>query len=94
MTYKTAEHWMMAQKALLFGDKEAYEKILIAGSPKEAKTIGRQVLNYKEDVWIDKRFDIVVAGNLHKFSQHADLKEFLLSTKYKVIVEASPVDKI
>ncbi len=94
VTYKTAEHWMMAQKALLFGDKEAYEKILIAGSPKEAKAIGRQVLNYKEDVWTDKRFDIVVTGNLHKFSQHADLKAFLLSTKDRVIVEASPVDRI
>ncbi|GAL85727.1 hypothetical protein Slin_1821 [Sporocytophaga myxococcoides] len=92
--YKTAEHWMMGQKALLFRDTEAYEKILIAGSPKEAKAIGRQVLNYQEDIWADKRFGIVVAGNLHKFSQHADLKDYLLSTKDKIIVEASPVDKI
>jgi len=29
-----------------------------------------------------------------KFSQHADLKEFLLNTGDRVIVEASPYDRI
>lgn len=44
--YKTAEHWMMAEKARLFGDIEILEKILIAKSPAEAKQLGRQVRNY------------------------------------------------
>ncbi|MBT33638.1 MAG: hypothetical protein CMO01_28580 [Thalassobius sp.] len=30
VNYKTAEHWMMAQKALLFGDKSICEKIIAA----------------------------------------------------------------
>lgn len=29
IAFPTAEHWMMAQKALLFEDKEAYERILV-----------------------------------------------------------------
>ena len=33
-------------------------------------------------------------GNLAKFSQNAELKEFLLNTDNRVLVEASPVDKI
>ena len=41
--YNTAEHWMMAQKALLFGDSEAFQKIISAESPEKAKATGRQV---------------------------------------------------
>ncbi len=34
------------------------------------------------------------AGNLAKFGQHADLREFLLTTGDRVLVEASPFDRI
>ena len=33
-------------------------------------------------------------GNRAKFSQHPDLQEFLLGTGERVLVEASPVDRI
>ncbi len=85
---------MMAQKALLFGDKEIYDKIIVAKSPAEAKTLGRQVQHFDEATWNAKRLGIVVEGSLQKFSQHPDLQEFLLNTKERVLVEASPVDKI
>lgn len=92
--FNTAEHWMMAQKALLFDDKEIYNKIIIAKSPAEAKALGRQVRNFDDKTWNNKRFDIVVRGSLEKFTQQKDLKEFLLNTKERVLVEASPVDRI
>jgi len=92
--YNTAEHWMMAQKAFLFNDKEIFAKITAANSPVEVKALGRQVRNFDEAVWNAKRFEIVVAGNLQKFLQNKDLKEFLLNTKDRVLVEASPVDRI
>ena len=37
---------------------------------------------------------IVVTGNLHKFMDNEDLKLFLLSTRDKILVEASPYDTI
>ncbi|MCL1821234.1 MAG: NADAR family protein [Prolixibacteraceae bacterium] len=92
--YNTAEHWMMAQKALLFRDTETFQKIILAKSPTEAKSLGRQVRNFKEEVWVSKRMEIVVQGTLQKFKQNQELKQFLISTKDKVLVEASPVDKI
>ncbi len=92
--YKTAEHYMMAQKALLFDDKAAYKKVLAAKTAAEAKKIGREVENFDEIVWNEKRFDIVKNGNFHKFNQHEKLEYFLLQTENKVLVEASPVDKI
>lgn len=92
--YKTAEHWMMAKKAELFQDKEILEKILLADSPAEAKKLGREVKNYDDQLWLANRFEIVKQGNFHKFSQNLDLKTFLLNTKNRVLVEASPVDPI
>jgi ribA/ribD-fused uncharacterized protein len=94
VAYKTAEHWMMAKKALLFGDTEVFEKILQCKTPAEAKKLGRAVRNYKDDVWLENRFDIVKEGNFHKFNQNEALKTFLLNTNDRVIVEASPVDPI
>ncbi len=92
--YKTAEHWMMAKKAELFKDHEVLAKIIKANSPAEAKKLGREVKNYNETLWLAARFDIVKEGNYHKFSQNADLKNFLINTNDRVLVEASPVDAI
>jgi ribA/ribD-fused uncharacterized protein len=92
--YKTAEHWMMAKKALLFGDQETLVKILLCKSPAEAKKLGREVKNYQDKLWLENRYEIVKEGNFHKFSQNYDLKTFLLNTNERVIVEASPVDPI
>lgn len=92
--YPTAEHWMMAQKAILFKDEKAWEKILMAESPAKAKKLGRGVLNFNQDTWNQKRFSMVCEGNYHKFKQNPELKEFLLNTKKSVLVEASPVDRI
>lgn len=93
-TYATAEHWMMAQKALVFDDREMFAAIIEASSPAKAKKLGRQVRNFNEDTWKSHRSNIVVQGNLHKFSQNIPLKEFLFSTGDLVLVEASPRDKI
>mgnify|MGYP006290485113 CR=1 FL=1 len=92
--YRTAEHYMMAQKALLFNDEAAYRAILNSPHPKQAKEIGREIHHFSEEVWVAHRFSVVVAGNLAKFSQHEELRAFLLSTGNRVLVEASPVDTI
>ena len=92
--YRTAEHYMMAQKAKFFGDMAVFEQIIHSSHPKLAKKLGRKVANFDEKMWNEHRFDIVVKGNLAKFSQHDELKAFLLATGNRVLVEASPVDKI
>lgn len=92
--YRSAEHFMMAAKARLFGDDEAAERIQAATHPGQAKALGRQVRGFDEQRWADARFELVVTGNLAKFGQHPDLREFLLGTGERVLVEASPVDRI
>ncbi|MGN9908661.1 NADAR family protein [Phytohabitans sp. LJ34] len=94
VTYPTAEHWMMAAKARLFGDDEGLAAVLAARSPVAAKAAGRKVRDFHQQKWVDARYDIVVTGNLAKFSQHEGLREFLLATGDRVLVEASPYDPV
>lgn len=92
--YKTAEHWMMAEKARLFKDGKALSNILASQSPAKAKEEGRLIENFDPAVWDLHKFGIVVEGNRHKFSSDHTLKDFLLSTERQVLVEASPLDTI
>lgn len=92
--YATTEHFMMAGKARLFEDHETLTRILAAPSAGEAKKLGRLVRNFDEGRWKRACRDIVVRGNLAKFSQHPALKEHLLNTGDKILVEASPYDRI
>jgi len=94
VTYSSAEHWMMAHKARLFGDEETFEKIIGAGHPQEAKNLGRTISGFDEDAWVANRFEVVVAGNVAKFEQNTELGAFLLGTRDRILVEASPRDRI
>jgi ribA/ribD-fused uncharacterized protein len=92
--YATAEHYMMAAKARLFSDVDIERKILDSTDPSQAKALGRCVKNFSDSLWKEQCFEIVVKGNKEKFSQNRELKIFLLSTGNKILVEASPVDRI
>ncbi|MFF9782677.1 hypothetical protein YWIDRAFT_02769 [Streptomyces sp. SceaMP-e96] len=92
--YATAEHWMMAGKARLFHDAEAERRAIAATHPKQAKDAGRRVRGFDEETWQRHRFGLVVEGSVQKFGQDAALREYLLGTNSRVLVEASPLDRI
>lgn len=92
--YPTAEHWMMAGKARLFGDQEALGRILAAPDPRAAKAEGRKVRGFSEETWRRHRFELVVRGSVAKFAYHRELGDFLLGTAARVLVEASPTDRV
>ncbi|MEU0567831.1 NADAR family protein [Nonomuraea sp. NPDC005983] len=93
-TFASAEHYMMAHKAWLFGDDESARRILASGHPGEAKSLGREVCGFDDATWDTHRYQIVVRGNIAKFGQHPDLQQFLLATHERLLVEASPHDRI
>lgn len=94
VTFASAEHYMMWRKAMLFGDDVSAEQILRASSPRQAKALGRGVRGFDQRRWEACRYEIVVAGSVAKFKQHPDLLGFLLGTGERVLVEASPVDRV
>jgi ribA/ribD-fused uncharacterized protein len=92
--YASAEHYMMAEKARLFGDAETRARIIAAAEPGKAKALGRAVRGFDAATWEREGFAIVVRGNLAKFEQNAALGGWLRATGDAVLVEASPVDAI
>ncbi|MFN3197485.1 MAG: NADAR family protein [Bradymonadia bacterium] len=92
--YATAEHFMMAGKARLFGDDEMLAQILDASSPAQAKKLGRRVRGFNPATWDAHKSQIVTEGNVAKFASDPALTDYLLSTGERVLVEASPVDRI
>ncbi len=85
---------MMAEKARLFGDVANEQKILAATRPKEQKALGRKVKPFDRGTWEKHRLDIVIRGNLAKFSQNPEMLQVLLDTGDRELVEASPLDEI
>lgn len=93
--YEFAEQWMMTKKARLFGASETAEEMMITADPVKIKRLGRKkVPKFNPIIWDEKKYDIVVQGNLRKFGQNPKLKAVLLSTGNKTLVEAARKDKI
>lgn len=88
----------MYQKAVLFQDLEIGAKILETTSPREQKALGRKVRNFDDDVWKKNRSRIVTEGSYCKFMysvvEKEGLKEKLLATEDRELIEASPMDRI
>lgn len=94
VSYVTAEQWMMAGKARLFGDVQACARILETADPAACKALGRAVRGFDEARWAAARFDLVTAGNVAKFGADPALRAHLLATGDDVLVEASPRDRV
>ena len=92
--FSCAEKYMMFEKAILFNDQKSADAIMLTTTPKQAKRLGRKVLNFNQSVWDAKREDIVTQGNMYKFKQNPTLLKMLLDTKQTTLVEASPYDRI
>ncbi len=92
--YPTAEHFMMVSKARLFGDEPMARRVLVAPSPGAAKMLGRAIRGYDEEIWAASRYGVVVEGNVAKFDQNPPLRAYLISTAGRILVEASPEDRV
>jgi len=92
--YLTAEHWMMAEKARLFGDERTLAKILDADNPSKAKALGRTVHGFDSNAWDAAKLDIVIRGNTLKFRTHKNMATVLRKTGTAILVEASPVNPV
>ena len=92
--YSCAEQYMMAEKARLFNDANTLNRIMQASTPKQMKAYGRSVQDFENELWEIRRYDIVKVANRAKFSQNAELLQFLLESGSRILVEASPYDRI
>lgn len=94
VSYFCMEQFMMEAKARLFRDPYRQGLILKSKDPQEIKRLGRQIENFRGELWDRQKFTIVYFGNYLKFSQNSALGDYLVSTSPKVLAEASPYDAI
>lgn len=86
--WPSVEHYFQAQK---FSDPDYRELIRLASTAKQAKTLGRtRTVRLRAD-WEEVKDDIMRHALLEKF-QHTDLKELLLGTDGRLLIENSPFD--
>ena len=94
---------MMYHKALLFADIEIAAQIMAAPEPAVQKALGRKVSGFDDEVWKANRERIVEEGNWWKFvngvgakteESGKGLRERLMETGERELVEASPRDRI
>jgi N-glycosidase YbiA len=82
--WPTSEHYYQAQK---FTDPTIQEQIRNAASPKEAAHLGRTIKTSFRSDWEEVKFEVMLTAVRAKFNQNARLRNILLSTGDKDIVE-------
>jgi ribA/ribD-fused uncharacterized protein len=92
--YSCAEQFMMYKKAMTFGDTEIARKVMETESPREQKALGRKVKGFNPDIWGAIARDVVMRGNIAKFTQSKRHYDALMATMGTLVVEASPYDTV
>lgn len=91
ITYKTNEHYFQSKK-FSDADKEYAQRIIDSETPKKAKSLGRGNSTKLRSDWITARVEIMYEGLKAKFTQNEDLKQLLLSTSKKELIENNKAD--
>jgi len=96
LEFSCTEQYFMYYKCVTFDPTNnlLLEKILNEKTPYKIKQYGRQVKNYNDKVWNEKRYSIMLNALRLKFTQNDVIKAKLISTKPKTLYEASPYDSI
>ena len=90
--FATTEQAFMWEKAVFFNDHESASKILKEENPAKAKKLGREVKNFDDSKWSKVCYEIMYKINYEKYFQNTRLKNILLNTDDKILVEANPRD--
>lgn len=92
--FNCAEQFMMYCKAARFHDVATQARVMATSSPKEQKRLGKLTRGFFDASWDEVKGEVVIAGNMAKFTQNDKLRGKLLATGRRVLVEASGRDRV
>src|SRR4051812_8329653 len=87
--WKTSEHYFQAQK---FPKMALYEEVRQALTPSDARKLARTNFRRQREDWDDVRLGVMREALRQKFDSNPPLKQLLLSTGQRPLVEASEED--
>ena len=90
--WPTTEYYFQAQKFV--SDKSVMEHIRRLPTPRHCFEESRRLESKKRKDWEQVKDGIMEKAVFEKFTQHKKLKEMLLQTGTKTLVERSPYDKV
>ena len=89
--YPTTEHYFQSQKFI--DEPEYMELIRVSVTPAIAKKLGSSRTHKLRGDWEEKKEEIMLTALRAKFTQHHELKQLLLSTDDKTLVEHTINDR-
>lgn len=96
VSFRTGEHMMMYEKAMLFGDVETAKEILSVYRAQDAKMLGRKVKGFNNKLWDDSKEKIVERICYCRLVYDTDLRRSAIIHRLRCrnFVEASDRDRI
>ncbi|CAF1157376.1 unnamed protein product [Adineta steineri] len=89
-TWPTVEHYFQAQKFV--SNEMHFKNILGLATPREAFDYVRTYKSLRRSDWENVKDDLMFKACLAKFQQHPELKELLLSTGDRTLIEHTKND--
>ncbi|KAJ9664962.1 hypothetical protein H2201_005014 [Coniosporium apollinis] len=86
ISYRSAEMWMMMQKAKLFGDEKIAQQMVEAPSPKEHKALGRKVKGFDSAKWDERE---CIYGHMNRWSTLQTADTILPADKSRIVEEGN-----
>lgn len=92
MVFPTAEHAFQASKFTRTSPTTA-EQILKAASPYQAKQLAARFKSERAGDWNETKVEVMKVILFNKMAQHADVREMLVNTGDRTLIENSPTDE-
>ncbi len=90
VTYYYGEQYIHGFKAVKFGDRHTYRKIMASRCPYEMKTLSYDIKGFDQDKWNEVAESVADTVLTAKIKQSNYCRQFLLDTKDLELAEASP----
>ncbi len=90
ITYYYGEQYIHGFKAVKFGDRVTYRKIMASRDPYEMKTLSYDIKNFDQDEWNEVAESVANTVLTAKIKQSSYCRQFLLDTKDLELAEAFP----
>ena len=92
--FSCVEQFYMAAKAEKFDDTLSRQQIMASTNPNEINFLGKNVKNFKQNVWNETAYDVMKVAVKAKFAQNPRLAKLLKNTGKTIIGEGSGKDTI